>query len=68
VEVGVDDRFDSQAVRVGVVEVLGDVAAGVDDHGPAGGLVADQVGRVGQAVEIVLCEVHDQISGFRRFR
>ena len=37
---------------------LGHVAARVDDNGLSGGLVADQVGRLRQAVEVVLGETH----------
>ena len=43
VEVGLDDPFDLETVGLGVGQVLRHVALGVDDHGPAGGLVADQV-------------------------
>ena len=57
-EVGLDDPLDVQAVGFGVGEVLGDVALGVDDDGSAGGGVADQVRRVGQALEVVLPEEH----------
>ena len=45
----------------GVGEVLADVALRVDDHGTAGGLVADQVGRVRQTVQVVLVEQHSGI-------
>ncbi len=58
VEVGVDDADDGQAARHGVGEVLVDVPTGVDDHGLAGALVGDQVGGLGEAVEVELGEVH----------
>ena len=61
-EVGVDVRLDhpldAQAVGVGVVEVDLDVAPRIDDHGPARVLVADEVRRLGKAVQVVLHEVH----------
>jgi hypothetical protein len=60
-EVGVDVRLpalDAQVVGVGVVEVDLDVAPRIDDHRPARALVADEVRRLGQAVEVVLHEVH----------
>ena len=58
VEVGVDHSFDRQPVLGGVGEVLGDVAARVDNDCAAGGFVADQVRRVGQALDVVLLEDH----------
>jgi hypothetical protein len=59
VEVGVDHTDDVQPVRPSVGEVLGDVAARVDDDGLAGRLVGDQVGGLRQAVQVVLGEDHD---------
>ena len=56
VEVGLDDQFDGQAQLLGVGQVLGDVALRVDNDCAAGGFVADQVRRVGQAVQVVLAE------------
>ena len=58
VEVGFDDPFDRKAVDVGVGHVFADVALGVDDHGAAGGGVADHVAVQRQAGEVVLAEVH----------
>ncbi len=58
VEVRVDHRFDGEPAGLRVGEVLGHVAARVHDRGAAGGLVADEVGRLGQAVEVVLSKVH----------
>ena len=43
VEVGLDDPLDVEAELVGLCEVAGDVALRVDDHGPSGALVGDQV-------------------------
>ncbi|WP_372337627.1 hypothetical protein [Streptomyces sp. MK5] len=62
VGVGVEDALDGETVGVGVGEVFGDVAARVHDHGPAGGLVGDQLRRLGQAVEVVLGEEHGRSS------
>ena len=56
VEVGVEHADDGQPVLRGVIEVLGDVATGVDHHGEAAGLVADQVGSLRKTVEVVLGE------------
>ncbi len=58
VEVRVDHRLDGEPAGPRAGEVLGHVAARVHDHGAAGGLVADEVGRLGQAVEVVLGKVH----------
>src|SRR5699024_1145476 len=67
VEVGVDHGLDRQAAGLGLVEILGDVAAGVHDHRAPGRLVADQVRGVGQAVDVVLLENHGRSSGFQRY-
>ena len=61
-EVGVDDPDDAQAVISRIREVLGDVAARVDNHCFAGVFVTDQVRRLGQAVEIVLSEIHNRLQ------
>jgi hypothetical protein len=58
VEVGLDHPLDVQALGRGVIEILGDVALGVDDDRPAGRLVADQVAEERQASELVLTEEH----------
>jgi hypothetical protein len=58
VEVGLDDAVDAEPVRIRVVEVLADVALGVDDDGGTGRVVTDQVRGVGQAPEVVLPEEH----------
>ena len=61
-EIGVDMRLDhaldAQAMSVGVVEVDLHIAPRIDDHGPARALVADEVRRLGQAVQVVLHEMH----------
>jgi hypothetical protein len=70
VEVGIEDGLDGEAVGVGVGEVFGDVAAGADDDGPAGGLVGDHVRGLGEAVEVVLGEEHGRVtpmSGSKRW-
>ena len=58
VEVGVDDSDDAQPVLAGLLQVHLDVAARVDHHRLPGAGVPDQVGGLGQAVEVVLREVH----------
>ncbi len=58
VDVGLDHALDAQAVGVGVVEVDLHVAPRIDDDGPARALVTDEVRRLGQAVQVVLHEVH----------
>ena len=58
VEVGEEDVADGESVMGGGVEVLLDVALGVDDDGGGGGLVGDEVGGVRQAAEVVLMEEH----------
>ena len=60
VEVGLDDQFDGEAELLGVGEVLGHVALRVDDDGPPGRLVTDQVRRMRQTVQVVLNELHDR--------
>ena len=58
VEVRLDDPLDVQAGGLGVGQVLRDVALGVDDDGPAGRLVADEVAEEGETSELVLAEEH----------
>ena len=58
VEVGLHDELDRQPVLGRRLEVRRDVAARVDDHGPAGGRVADEVRGLREAVEVVLFEDH----------
>ena len=63
VKVSVDDALDGQPMSGRVVEVLVDIASRIDKDGTPGGLVADQVGSLRQAVEVVLGEVHDASLG-----
>ena len=57
-EVRLDDQLDGHAEFLGVGHVLADITLRIDDHGAAGGLVADQVRGVRQAFEVVLVELH----------
>ena len=58
VEVGEEDVRDPAAELVGVVDVLPDVALGIDHHRLAAPLIRDQVARMGEAPEVVLLEDH----------
>jgi hypothetical protein len=58
VHVGLDDVVDAQPAGGRVVQVVLDVPPGVHHGRAPGGLVADQVGSLGQAVEVVLDEFH----------
>ena len=60
VEVGVDHPDDLQPVRLGIGEVLRDVAARVDHDRLPRGLVPDQVRRLRETVQVVLREDHDR--------
>ena len=57
-KVRLEDQFDGEAGGLGVLNVFVDVAARVDDHGTAGGFVADQIGGLGKALQVVLSEDH----------
>jgi len=63
-EVGVHVRLehplDREPVLLRVAHVDRHVALRVDDHGPARGLVAHEVGSVRQTVEVVLLEDHEE--------
>ena len=63
-KVRLDDQLDGHAELLGVGDVFADVALGVDDDGTAGGLVADQIRRVREAVEVVLVELHDDLPSY----
>ena len=52
-----------QPEPLGLLDVLVDVALGVDDGSDPGALVRDQVRRVGQAAEVVLLEDHRSAAG-----
>ena len=58
VDVRLDHALDAQAVSVGVVEVDLHVAPRIDDHRTVRSLVTDEVRRLGQAVQVVLHEMH----------
>jgi len=58
VEVRLDHVADAQPGGVGVGQVTGHVPLGVDDGRLPSLLVGHQVGRVGEAVEVVLREDH----------
>ena len=58
VEVGEEDVADLQPVLRRIVEVGVDVALRIDDGGGAARLIADQVRRVGEAIQVVLLEDH----------
>src|ERR1700758_2456890 len=57
-EVGLDDQLDGEAELLGVGEVFGHVALRVDDDRPSRRLVADEIRRVRQTVQVVLDELH----------
>jgi len=54
---------DGHPLRLGVSDVVVDVALGVDDDGGLRRLVADQVRRVGEAAQIVLLQQHEEAPG-----
>src|SRR5580765_7353068 len=57
-EVREDDMGDAQAMLLGERQVLLNVALRIDHRGDAGGLVADQIRRVREAIQIKLVEDH----------
>ena len=57
-EVRLDDQFDRQTGRLGVADVLVDVASRVDHDRTTRRLVADQVRRLRETIEVVLREDH----------
>ena len=58
VEMGEKDVADLEAKFLGVGQVLLNIALGVDDDRGRTGLVAQQVGGVGEAAQIVLFQDH----------
>jgi len=58
VEMGEEDVADLKAECLGIVDVLLDIALGVDDDGGGTGLVSEQIGGVGQAAQVVLFQNH----------
>jgi hypothetical protein len=72
VDVCLDDPLDAQIMLGRFAELLVDIAARVDHHCAASGLIAYQVGRLRQAFQMVLCEDHlpssRKLSAFTRVR
>ena len=57
-EVGLEYVGDRESELACTVDVLLDVALRVDHHGAAGGLIAHQIRRMGQALKVELFEDH----------
>jgi len=61
-EVGVKVRQkhvrDAQIVPGGEGQILVDIPLGIDDGGDTGVLVADEIGRMGEAIEVELLQEH----------
>ena len=53
-EVRQEDILNLPVIRFGVVEILLNIPLRIDDRGHTGPLSRDQVGRVGQATEVIL--------------
>jgi len=68
VKVGEENVLDLEVVFAGEGKVTVDVALGIDDGGDAGGFVGDEVGGVGETVEIELLEEHGEESTGRQRR
>ena len=64
-KVGEEDVRDAQAVLGGEREVLLDVALRIDDRRGLRLLVADQIGRVREAIQIELLEDHRRRCNLR---
>ena len=62
-EVGLEDELDSQAVLGRRLEIRTDVPTGIDNNGPSGRWIPDQVGRLRQAIQIVLLKDHVSVVG-----
>ena len=58
VDVGEHNEFDAEVVLGGVRQIILDVAARIDDDGPSAALIGDEVGRLGQTVQIELFQDH----------
>ena len=58
VEVAEKDMADLESVFFGIIQVLLDVALGVDDDRGRTGLISEQIGGVGQAAQVVLFKNH----------
>ena len=57
-KVGVDNPFDRHPAHLGVTQVIGDIAARIDNDCATGGFVADQIRRVRQTLNVVLLKQH----------
>ena len=68
-EVGMEMRqknvADLQAEFLGVGQVLLDIALRIDDDGRRTGLVPEQIGRVGQAAQVILFQNHRSPQAYR---
>jgi hypothetical protein len=64
VEMGEEDVADLEIVRRGVLQVAVDVALRIHDHSRAALRVAQQVGGVGQAAQIILFQDHGVLLYF----
>jgi hypothetical protein len=53
VKVGEEDVADLEAKFLGIVQVLLDIALGVDDDGGRAGLISEQIRSVGEAAQVV---------------
>ena len=62
VEVGQEDVADLEAERFGVGQVLLNIALRVDHDRGRTGLVSEQIGRVGQAAQVILFQNHKSLS------
>ena len=58
VEMSEEDVPNPEGEFFGVRQVVLDVALGVDDDAGRGGFVADQIGSVSKAAEVILLEEH----------
>ncbi len=65
VEVRLDHVGDGQTRRPGIAHVLIDVAAGIHHCGEAARFVGDQVGRLREALQVVLVDLHGCTSSVR---
>ena len=61
-EVSEEDVTNLETELAGVVEILLDIALRVDDDGGVGGFVAEEVGGMREAAEIVLLEDHGALK------
>jgi hypothetical protein len=62
VEVGEEDMLDAHPPLLRHRDILVDVPLGVDDHGGPASLVAEEVGRMGEAAQVELMEEHRNSS------